>query len=328
MRRREFIATFGGTAAASLLRPLVAYPQTSAKHPSVALLAVASRAPFERTRSAFLQGMREAGRIEGGNFDFIERYTDGSLERLPALADELVRLKPDVFLAQTSSVAQPLARATATIPIVVAVMADRLGLIGSDARPIGNVTGILVNLEGLAGKQLQIAVDAMPGTRKIGLLFNAGNPGIAFQRPEFEAAAAALSVKLVVAEIRTPDDLEPAIRSLAAEHAGIVMVSQDAMLNNQRDRVVALASAARLPLMSGFREYTEQGALISYGINIADNYRRAAAYVDKILKGAKVGELPVELPTKLEMIINLKTAKALGLSVPGTMLTQADQVIE
>jgi putative ABC transport system substrate-binding protein len=328
MRRREFIAMFGGTTASALLYPLTAHAQSSAKHPSVAMLAVASRATFERNRSAFLQGMREAGRIEGDNFDFIERYSDGSLERLPTLADELIRLKPDVLLAQTSSAAQPLARATATIPIVVAVMADRLGLIGSDARPTGNVTGILVNLEGLAGKQLQIAVDAMPGTSKIGLLFNAGNPGIAFQRPEFEAAAAALSVKLVVAEIRTPDDLEPAFRSLAAEHVGIVMVSQDAMLNNQRGRVAALASAARLPLMSGFREYTEQGALISYGINIADNYRRAAAYVDKILRGAKVSELPVELPTKLEMVINLKTAKALGLSVPGTMLTQADQVIE
>ncbi len=212
MRRREFIAVVGGATASTLLHPLTADAQSSVKHRSVALLAVASRAPFERNRSAFLQGMREAGRIEGSDFDFTERYCDGFLERLPAFADELVRLKPDVILAQTSSAAQPLARATTAIPIVVAVMADRLGMIGSDARPTGNVTGILVNLEGLAGKQLQIAIDAMPGTSKIGLLFNAGNPGIAFQRPEFEAAAAALSAKLVIAEIRTPEDLEPAFR--------------------------------------------------------------------------------------------------------------------
>jgi putative tryptophan/tyrosine transport system substrate-binding protein len=328
MRRREFIATFGGAAAASLLRPHVAYPQTSAKHPMVAMLAVATPAAFEGYRKAFLQGMHELGRTEGGDFSFVERYADGFLERLPALADELVDLKPDVILAQTSSAAQSMARATTTIPIVVAVMADRLGLIGSDARPIGNVTGILVNLEGLGGKQLQIAVDAMPGAKKVGLLFNTANPGIAFQRAEFEAAAAALSVKLVVAEVRSPDDLETAFQLLTAERVGIVMVCQDSTLSSQRSRIVSLASAAGLPVMAAFREFAEAGALITYGINVRDSYRRAAAYVDKILKGAKPHDLPVELPTKLEMIINLKAAKALGLSVPGTMLTQADQVIE
>jgi putative tryptophan/tyrosine transport system substrate-binding protein len=326
MRRREFIATFGGTAAASLLRPLAAHAQT--KRPLVAMLAVSSRASFEGNRSAFLQSLAELGRAEGRDFGFVERFADGVLERLPAFVDELVSLKPDVILAQTSSAALPLARATTTIPIVVAVMADRLGLIGSDARPTGNVTGILVNLEGLAGKQLQIAVDAMSGAKKVGLLFNVANPGIAFQRPEFEADASALSTKLVVAEVRLPDDLEAAFRSLAAERVDIVVVCQDSMLTSQRSRIVALASAARLPVMAAFREFAEAGALITYGINVRDNYRRAATYVDKILKGTKVGDLPVELPTKLEMVINLKAAKALGLSVPGTMLTQADQVIE
>jgi putative tryptophan/tyrosine transport system substrate-binding protein len=328
MRRREFIATFGGTAAVSLLRPLVAHPQTSAKHSMVAMLAVATPAAFEGYRNAFLQGMRELGRTEGGNFSFVERYADGFLERLPALADELVGLKPDVILVQTSSAAQSMARATTIIPIVVAVMADRLGLIGSDARPTGNVTGILVNLEGLGGKQLQIAVDAMSGAKKVGLLFNTANPGIAFQRTEFEAAAAALSVKLVVAEVRSPDDLEAAFQSLAAERVGIVMVCQDSTLSSQRSRILTLASAAGLPVMAAFREFAEAGALITYGINVNDSYRRAAAYVDKILKGAKASDLPVELPTKLEMIINLKAAKALGLSVPAIMLTQADKVIE
>ena len=292
------------------------------------MLAVSSRAAFEGNRRVFLQGIAELGRTEGRDFGFVERYADGILERVPAFVDELVGLKPDVILAQTSSAALPLARATTTIPIVVAVMADRLGLIGSDARPTGNVTGILVNLEGLAGKQLQIAVDAMSGAKRVGLLFNVGNPGIAFQRSEFEADAAALSAKLVVAEVRSPDDLEAALRSLAGERVDIVVVCQDSMLTSQRNRIVALASAARLPVMAAFREFAEAGALITYGINVGDNYQRAAAYVDKILKGAKPHDLPVELPTKLEMVINLKTAKALGLSVPGTMLTQADQVIE
>jgi len=326
MRRREFIATFGGTAAASLLRPLA--PRAQTKRPLVAMLAVSSRAAFEGNRRVFLQGIAELGRTEGRDFGLVERYADGILERVPAFVDELVGLKPDVILAQTSSAALPLARATTTIPIVVAVMADRLGLIGSDARPTGNVTGILVNLEGLAGKQLQIAVDAMSGAKRVGLLFNVGNPGIAFQRSEFEADAAALSAKLVVAEVRSPDDLEAALRSLAGERVDIVVVCQDSMLTSQRNRIVALASAARLPVMAAFREFAEAGALITYGINVGDNYQRAAAYVDKILKGAKPHDLPVELPTKLEMVINLKTAKALGLSVPGTMLTQADQVIE
>jgi putative tryptophan/tyrosine transport system substrate-binding protein len=328
MRRRTFIATFGSAAVAPLLRPLAAYAQISAKYPTVAMLAMTTPATTEGSRRAFLEGLRELGRTEGTDFSFVERYTDGFLERLPALADELVRLKPDVILAQTSSAAQAVARATTTIPIVVAVMADRLGLIGSDARPTGNVTGILVNLEGLGGKQLQIAVDAMSGAKKVGLLFNVANPGIAFQRTEFEAAAAAMSIKLVIAEIRSPDDLDAAFRSLVAERVSIVMVCQDSTLTSQKSRIVALASAARLPLMTSLAGFVEEGALIAYGINIGENYRRAATYVDKILKGAKPSDLPVELPTKLEMIINLKAAKALRLSVPGTLLAQADKVIE
>jgi putative ABC transport system substrate-binding protein len=328
MRRRDFIATFGGTAAASLLRPLAAHPQASVKRPLVAMLTTGSRAASEGYRAAFLQGLLDLGRSEGVNFDFAERYADGFLERLPPFADELVALKPDVIVAQTSSAALPLARATTTIPIIVAVMADRLGLIGSDARPTGNVTGILVNLEGLGGKQLQIALDAVPAATKVGLLFNAANPGIAFQRSEFEAAASALSIKLVVAEVHSPDDLEPALRSLVDARVGIVMVSQDSTLTSLRSRIVALASAARVPVTAGIGAFAEDGALLTYGVNINDNYRRAAAYVDKILKGAKAGDLPVELPTKFEMIVNLKAAKALGLSVPGTLLAQADKVIE
>jgi len=322
------MSALGGAAAATLLRPRAVYAQTSTKHPTVAMLTAGTPASIEGYMGAFFQGMRDLGRTEGVDFTFVGRHADGFLERLPALADELVRLKPDVILAQTSSVAQAVARATSTIPIVVAVLADRLGLIGSDARPTGNVTGILVNLEGLGGKQLQTAVDAMSGAKKVGLLFNIANPGVAFQRTEFKAAAAALSVELVIAEIRSPEDLDAAFQSLAAQHVSIVMVSQDSTLSSLRSRILTLASAARLPVMAAFREFAEQGALITYGINVSENYRRAATYVDKILKGARPSDLPVELPTKMEMFINLKAAKALGLTVPGTLLTQADKVIE
>ena len=327
MRRRAFISALGGAAAATLIRPRATRAQTS-KRPTVGMLSVAIPATTRSNRNAFLEGMRELGRTEGIDYSFVERYGDGFLERLPALADELVHLNPDVIVAQTSSAAQAAAHATTTIPIVVAVMADRLGLIGSDARPTGNVTGTLVNLEGLGGKQLQIAVDAMSGAKKVGLLFNAANPGIAFQRTEFEAAAAALSIDLVIADVRSPDDLDAAFRSLVAERVSIVMVCQDSTLFSQRSRILALASAARLPVMAAQQEFAEAGALVTYGINIHENYRRAATYVDKILKGAKPSDLPVELPTKMEMYINLKAAKALGLSVPGTLLTQADKVIE
>jgi len=279
--------------------------------------------------NAFFQGIHEAGYAEGRDVDFVERYADGFLDRLPAIVEEVVRLNPDAILAQTSSAGLVASRATKTIPIVVAAMADRLGMIGSsDAHPAGNVTGILVNLEGLAGKQLQIAHDVMPGSKRLGLLFNAANPGIAFQRREFDDAAARLGIDLITAEVRSPDDLDAAFARLAAERVGIVLVAQDSMLSAQRGRIAGLAAGARLPVMAGQPIFAGEGALITYGINPADNYRRAGEYIGKILKGAKPADLPVELPSKLEMVINLKTAKALNIAIPVYLLQNADEVIE
>jgi putative ABC transport system substrate-binding protein len=333
MRRREFIAMLASWAvwpgiASVVLSPVAVCAQAPPKRPVIALLSAAPQAGFLYYKNALLQGLHEFGYAEGRDIDFIERYADGFLDRLPALAEEVVRLNPSVILAQTSSVALAASRATATIPIVVATMADRLNLVGSDARPTGNVTGVLVNLEGLAGKQLQIAQELIPGSKKVGLLFNAGNPGIAFQRREFADAASAMGFRLVTADVRTPDDLDAALRQLAAEHVEIVMIAQDALLTAYRSRIAGLASGVRLPVMAAFRIFAEEGAVITYGINPSDNYRRAASYIDRILKGAKVKDLPVELPTKLEMVINLKSAKALGLSVPAALLIQADHVIE
>jgi putative ABC transport system substrate-binding protein len=235
-----------------------------------------------------------------------------------------------VIVVPSSSIALVVKQATTAIPIVVAAMADpeRLKLIESDARPGGNVTGILVNLDGLPGKQLEIAVEVMSGASKIGFLFNAANPGIAFLRPELEAAAARLNVKLVRADIRSPDDLDAAFHALAAEHVDIVMVGQDAMLRSEAKLIASLAAAVCLPFMDGQREFAEAGGIISYGISLRENYQRAAYYVDRILKGAKPGELPAELPTKVEMVINRKAARALGITIPPSLLLRADEVIE
>jgi putative ABC transport system substrate-binding protein len=325
MRRREFITLLGGVATF----PLAAHAQQAARRPLVAVLSVPERTSYEHTLGGLALGLRELGYQEGRNIDLVERYADGDLARLPALAKELVGLKPDVIIATASSAAVAVQKLTTVIPIVVGLMADpiRLGLIASEARPGGNVTGILVNLDGLPGKQLQFAADLKPGTTKVGFLFNAANPGMVFQRPEIEAAASALSVTLVTAAVRSPDDLPAAFRSLAQERVAAVMVGQDGMFNGEKRRIGELAADARLPWVSG-RDFAEVGAVIGYGVNLRENFRRAATYVDKILKGAKAADLPVELPTKVEMIINLKSAKALGLTVSPVLLGHADEVIE
>jgi putative tryptophan/tyrosine transport system substrate-binding protein len=333
MRRREFNAIVSGWAVQALTGTLVlispeASAQTSSRRPLVALLGAGTQAGSVYYNNAFIQGIHELGYVKGRDVDFVERYADGFLDRLPAITEEVVRLNPDAILAQTSSVGLVASRATKTIPIVVAAMADRLGMVGSDARPTGNVTGILVNLEGLAGKQLQIAHEVVPSSKRLGLLFNAANPGIAFQRQEFDNAATRLGIDLLTAEVRSPDDIDAAFQRLAAERVGIVLVAQDSMLSAERGRIAGLAAGARLPVMAGQPVFADEGALITYGINPSDNYRRAGEYIGKILKGTKVTDLPVELPTKLEMVINLKTAKALNIAIPVFLLQNADRVVE
>ena len=322
MNRRDFITLLGGAAAAW---PLAARAETNP--PLIAILSVPSRASTDR--DGFFQGLRELGLREGQNVRLVERYADGIQERLPGLAEELVGLNPDAILTSNSSSAQAVKQFTSSIPIVVALMADpvRLGLVVSEARPSGNVTGILVTLVGLPGKQLQLAAELVQRPGKIGFLFNSDNPGMKFQQPEIEAAASALAVTIITAGVRTPEDLPGAFRLFADEHVAAVMVGQDGMFISEKSRIGALAAATRLPWVSG-RDYAEAGAVIGYGVNLRENYRRAATYVDKILKGARPGDLPVELPVKVEMVINLKSAKALGLTVAPMLLTHADEVIE
>jgi putative ABC transport system substrate-binding protein len=245
------------------------------------------------------------------------------------LAAELVRLKPDAILAPATVVALAARAATATIPIVTPLLENpvRLGLVASENRPGGNVTGLLRYVDGLAGKHLELARELIPRVNRIGLLVNVANVDPAPRR-DVEAAGAAFGVKIDPVEVSTPNDLDAAFQKLAGEQVQAIILLNDSMFFSERRRILTLAAAARLPTIWTAREFAEDGGVLSYGIDEADSFRRAAGYVVKILRGAKPGDLPVELPVKFELVINLKTAKALGLTVPPTLLARADEVIE
>jgi putative ABC transport system substrate-binding protein len=221
-------------------------------------------------------------------------------------------------------------RSTATIPIVGVALTDLegFGFVTSIAHPGGQVTGIIYTVDSLPGKQLQLALEVLPGASKIGLLLNVGNPYASLYRRNAEAAVASFARKLVPIEVRVPDDLDAAFQAWVRERVDLGLVFQDSLFLSERRRIAALATAARLPTMFGFREHVEDGGLMSYGIDLRESFRNGAIYVDKILKGATPGDLPLELPTKLELVINLKTAKSLGLTIPFAVLIRADEVIE
>ena len=326
MKRRELITLLGGAAA----WPLAARAQTLRQRPLVGSLQVQSLTASARYASEFLRGMAELGYVEGRNIDLERRYAAGDLKRLPALANELVKLKPDVIMTTTSAAALAFKQATQSIPIVATAMVDPVGfgLAASEARPGGQVTGILISLDTLPGAQLALALEAVPGAAKVGVLMNALNPTTAVYRAGVEAAAGALPIKLVPVEVRGSDDLDAAFQEFAREKVELVFVAQDSLLLSERARLATLATAARLPTMYGLREHVEAGGLLCYGINVAENFRRAATFVDKILKGAKAGDLPIEAPVRLQLLVNLKTAKSIGLVISESFLVRADEVIE
>jgi putative tryptophan/tyrosine transport system substrate-binding protein len=343
VRRREFITLFGGAAAAGPLAaplllggaiftqaPLPALAQVSSRRPLIAVLVGASSTISSRYVSGFPQGMQEFGYVEGRDCDIVYRYADGDLARMPALADELIQLKPDVVVSSTTAGVLAVKHAAPMIPIVGAAMTDPVGfgLVASHARPGGQVTGILITLDTLPGKQLELIRELKPRATTIGVLGSISNPIAAVIRRNAEAAAMALGAKLVPVEISAPDHLESAFDRLLNEHVEIVLVLQEAMFLSERRRIATLATTARLPAMYSFREHVEDGGLMSYGTNLRESFRRAATYVDKILKGAKPGDLPVELPTRLELVVNLKAAKSIGPTIPETFLVRADEVIE
>ena len=281
---------------------------------------------------AFRQGLRDLGYIEGGNVVIESRDAEGKLERLPALAAELVALKVDVIVAPSTPAALAAKQATRTLPIVFAAVADPVarGLVTSLARPGGNVTGSSNLAPELVGKRLEQLKQAVPGVNRVAVLWQ---PGIAGRTEKdmvnaAEVAAQALGVRLQFVEARGPADFDRAFSEMTGARAGALTLLGSGMFFIERRRLVDLAATNRLPAVYGLREYVDAGGLMSYGPNSADLYRRAATYVDRLLKGAKPGDLPIEQPTRFELVINLKTAKALGLTIPTSLLARADQVIE
>ena len=280
--------------------------------------------------AAFLQGMRERGYAEGKNFVLEARYADGKVERLAALAAELLQSKVDLIVTTGSAANHAARKATATVPIVMTLATDPVGegLAASLARPAGNLTGLsIVSLE-LSVKHLEILKTLVPALSRVAVLRNSSNPGQPAQLKAVESAARTLGVRVLAFDGRSADDIEKSFPEMARADAQAVLVLGDAFFMQQIRQLAALALKHALPSLFVNPEFADSGGFISYGPDITDNFRRAAAYVDRILKGAKPGELPIEQPTKFEFVINLKTARALGLTVPPILLLRADRLIE
>jgi putative ABC transport system substrate-binding protein len=325
MRLREFITLVCGT---TIAWPLVVRADVTTKRPLIAVLSAITK-EANSPLNAFVQGLKELGYVDGVSVEIVYRYAEGHLDRFPILAAEIVGLRPDVILATVTPAAVATRALTNSIPIVCPLLADaiNLGLIASEARPGGNVTGVSFRTEGLTSKQVELALQMIPEVFQIGYLVNVAS-GVIIDRRELESTCERLRIKAVPAEVRSSDDLDAAFRALANDHVQAVIVLVDGMLFSERNRIAALAAAARLPAIYAFRDHVDAGGLASYGVNLSENFYRSAAYVKKILKGANPGDLPVEFPTKLELIVNNKAAKALGLNIPPSVLVRADEVIE
>jgi len=316
---------------ALLAAPLVAEAQPPAKVFRIGLLAGSS--PTSPAAShlweGFFQGLRDLGYVEGRNVVIESRHYGDSIDRLPALAAELVQLPVDVIVATSSPAALAAKNATRTIPIVFATAFDPVGtLVASIARPGGNVTGLSLLAPEIVARQLQLLKEAVPKVSRVAVLSNPANPYTALMVKETEAAARSLGVRVHLLGVRGADAFDSAFSAIAKERPDALFVLFDPQLLAQRARIAEFASENRLPAMYPHREYAETGGLMAYGADLRDNFRRAATYVDKILKGAKPANLPVEQPTKFQLVINLKTAKALGLAIPPSVLARADEVIQ
>jgi putative ABC transport system substrate-binding protein len=325
MTRRQFITLLGGVAAAW---PLAARAQQAAKLPIIGFLGSTSASHQSQWVTAFGQRLRELGWIDGRTARIEVRWAEGRPERFAEIAAEFVRLKVDVIVTVGGAVLAA-KQATSVIPIVFGAASDPLGmgLVASLARPGGNVTGLSVQATDLASKRLELLREVVHGLRRLAILLNVEYPAAVLEMGEAQAGARTLGLEVTTLEIRRVEDIVPAFEALKGR-ADALYVCTDPVLAANRIRVNTLANVARLPTITAFREWIEAGSLMSYGPNVPDLFRRAAEYVDKILRGAKPGDLPVEQPTKFDFIINLTTAKALGLEVPPTLLARADEVIE
>jgi putative ABC transport system substrate-binding protein len=327
MKRREFIALLGSAA--------IAWPvAAAAQQPSVKKLPrigyLMDRVSPGEFDEAFLQGLHELGYVEGRTIAIEYRWAEGKAERLPALAADLVALKVDVIVTAGTPAVKATKKATTTIPIVMASSPNAVGdgLVASLAHPGGNVTGRSVYAPELTRKRFELLKETVPGLSRMAVLSNVRNPDNYSQFREAEAAARALGTVIESLGVRIPDDLEEATARAAQAGAGAVLTLSDSSTISHRSQIAAAALRNRLPTMFSNKAYLAGGGLMSYGPDITESYRHAAAYVDKILKGAKPADLPVEQPTKFELVINLKTAKALGVTIPESFLVPADEVIE
>ncbi len=318
-------------ALALLVAPLAAGAQQPGKVPRIGILWGISAPVAAHLMEAFRQGLREQGYAEGQSIAIESRSPEERYERLPALAAELVRLRVDVIAAPTTVAAVAARKATATIPIVTVVVYDHVesGLASSLARPGGNVTG-LTQYAGteMVGKQLDLLREAAPRTSRVGVLWNPDNSGHARLLREAESAAGSLGLRPRAVGVRRPDELDGAFATMARERVDALVILPDTIFLTQRARLAELAVKSRLPAMAGLREYVDAGGLMAYGASLPDLFRRAALVVAKLLRGAKPADLPIEQPTKFELVVNMKTAKALGITFPPSILIRADQVIE
>jgi putative tryptophan/tyrosine transport system substrate-binding protein len=324
MKRRAFLTLLGGSAVSW---PLAARAQQPAKLPTIGYLGGGGSINQRAWVDAFVQRLRELGWIEGRTVVIEYRWAEGRSERAAETAAEFVRLKADVIVTDGTPSIVAAKQATSVIPIVFAAAGDPVGsgLVASLARPGGNVTGLSVQAADLAGKRLEILREVIPGLRRLAIMSRIGSPTA--QRREAQAAAHTLGLEVVPAEIRRAEDIAPAFDALKGR-ADALYVFGDPLMATNRIRINTLAQGARLPTIYSQREFVEAGGLMSYGPNFPDLHRRAAEYVDKILRGAKPADIPVEQPTKFDFVVNLTTAKALGLEIPPTLLARADEVIE
>ncbi len=328
MDRRTFLA---GTGAVLLAAPLAAQAQQAGAMPRVGFLEAGSRSVNQHFADAFRQGLRELGYTEGQNIRIEERWADGRPERFPDLVVELLKLKVDGIVAASNPGAMAAKKATTTVPIVFVGVSDPVGagLIESLPRPGGNVTGLsLAFEEGFAGKWVELLKEAVPRASRMAVLFDQASVSRERSLRDMETAATALGVRLHEIVVREASEFDAAFATMARDGAGGLVVWTNPLTLRYRERIVQLAATRHLPAMYGFGEFARVGGLMAYGPSVREMFRRAATYVDRILKGAKPADLPVEQPTKFELVINLKIAKALGLTIPPSLLGRADEVIQ
>jgi putative ABC transport system substrate-binding protein len=328
MRRREFILVLAGAAAPSLLWPLAARAQPSSKVWRIGVLETTSMALNASNFNAFRQSLQDLGYVEGQNLVIEYRSAQGRGERFAELTVDLLRLGVDVIVTRGTPAVLAAKKATTTTPIVMAAMGDPLMVVASLAHPTGNITGLSGYTNDLEAKRAEVIKELVPAAVRIGGLYNMGNPVVPPAWSQLQTAARKLGLEPQLLDIRKAEDIAPAFDAAIAQHAGALMVGIDALTQENRTVIAQLAADHRLPAIYVSKEFIDAGGLIAYGPSYPDLYRRAAIYVDRILRGATPSSLPVEQPTKFELIINLKAARAIGIEVPMTLLVRADEAIE